>query len=1312
MRFIKLHLLYIVFSCICLGDLRGQEFLFKPLDLYEFAIISSMFQDSRGFVWIGTYAGLYKYDGYELEHFYHVPGDSLSIGDSKVGSIVEDNFGNLWLGTQAGIYRFDVEKDEFTSFGVHEDKSCERLQYFDQKIYFLTNSGAYSISTVDFSLDSVFDLDLATIDVIPYFFSTDSNNLWFNTGKDLYHMVSGENNEMSILSYDTIPREKRKHLIYHDSAHAYFLVEDILCKFSLKHQEVQLLDTIKCKGPIPHIIYFNESVAKTEDLVYYNSNIGLIGINLETGGIKKTHHIPSHDMLIDVLCLNSGQVWLGTATSTIYSSNYLNSYVYNIPLDIAKAIKVVANLFEIYEYQPGELLVPSEDGFPVLLDIHTGEESAFPAIDENPIRFTCFEDADTVLWIGSDRGVSLFDKSTMEYVFHHDMRFVRDILLDREGTLWIATWYAGSYTLDPTTRKVEKMELPDTDVYNLNTSDRHLYKSKDGHIWIGTRHGLYEYEPERDTFYVYTTETSGMSDNTAFCVYEDSLGYIWFGTYGGGLNRLDRSTGKCMYLTKDDGLVDNNVLSLIPDKSGHLWLATFEGITKFNPYDHSIVNYKGGAENSRFMNTGFSAFMYGISPGSGHMFFGSDKGIDFFHPDSISLSDFVPPLHFTGLKLLNEMVPIGAGEAKEFTLDKHYNYLREIELSHEQNVLTIEYAAIDLSGPTRIEYAYMLDGFDEKWQYVGTKRDVTYTNLDPGAYTFKVKSTNADGVWQDNIEELSIEVLPAWWETGLAYMLYVLGALLLITTLFLFQRRRLLLRAALSAQSQEATRLKELDRIRTNLYTTITHEFRTPLTLISGMTDLIRRKPESMLQTALKTIDEQSEKLLYMVNQILTLQKIDGQKLKLELVHGDIVHFLDHYLEPFYFYAKAKDLSLQVAHYTTPCFMDFDEEKLGIILSNLLSNAIKFTQKGEISVSSTREGDAFLMTVSDTGRGIKKEDLDKIFTKFYQVDSSSTREGEGSGIGLALVKEFVKLMKGNIEVQSRIDTGTTFVITLPIQSTVERRPQLAHQVAPQIDFFAQDNMPEESEFYSEHILIVEDHAGVRNYLQSLLSDQFGVSVATNGQEGLEYARTHLPSLIISDVMMPVMDGYMLCRKIKEEDLTAHIPMILLTAKSTLGDKIEGLNVGADLYVNKPFQPRELFASIHMLVGQRRLLHEAYSRNLANETWPLKEQDPIVKQLKEMVLSDLENATAGMANLCKQLGVSRTKLHNKVKATTGLSSTIYIRKIRLQKANHFLMNSDISVSEVAYRCGFKDPNFFSRVFKREYGVSPSSARRSV
>ncbi|HMR83342.1 MAG TPA: hybrid sensor histidine kinase/response regulator transcription factor, partial [Niabella sp.] len=660
-----------------------------------------------------------------------------------------------------------------------------------------------------------------------------------------------------------------------------------------------------------------------------------------------------------------------------------------------------------------------------------------------------------------------------------------------------------------------------------------------------------------------------------------------------------------------------------------------------------------------------------------------------------------------------------------------------ITLNYRQDVLTLEFSSLDFTAPQQNKYRYRLAGIDKDWIESGTRRTATYLHLPSGTYTFEVQGSNSQGIWSDHIATLKIKVLPPWWRTGWAYIIYALLITLAIRTYMRFKINKAKLRAQLGYEKLEAQRVKELNNIKTQLYTNITHEFRTPLTIIMGMAQQVIEKPDEQFGIRMNMIVRNGRSLLNLVNQLLDLSKLENGKMYLQLSQGNIIRFLRYIVESFHSLAESQQKQLHFLTDINTLYMEYDGGKLQQIVSNLLSNAIKFTpEKGNIYISVTEnillgaeDQPVLIIKVKDTGIGIPQDQLQYVFDRFYRLDNSHTRKTEGAGIGLALVKELVKLMNGEIAVKSPPPgafKGSEFTVSFPLRkiSPVEENisedfrerfvsletVQTGRTVAETADNI---NAP--------LILLVEDNADVVAYTASCLAG-YRLAVGKDGREGLDIAIDMIPDLIITDVMMPFMDGFELVGKLRGDEKTSHIPVIMLTAKADAGSKIEGLQQGADAYLEKPFNREELLVRVKKMLEAREMLQQYYlkkagiSEEMLPETiivpgqaagYPI--EDGFVKRVREAVEQHLTDINFTVEKLCRLVFMSHSQLHRKLDALTGCSPNKFIRMIRLKKAKELLQDPANSIASVALDCGYNDPGYFARVFKQEYSVTPQEWR---
>ncbi|MCP3928588.1 MAG: response regulator, partial [Bacteroidetes bacterium] len=698
------------------------------------------------------------------------------------------------------------------------------------------------------------------------------------------------------------------------------------------------------------------------------------------------------------------------------------------------------------------------------------------------------------------------------------------------------------------------------------------------------------------------------------------------------------------------------------------------------------------------------------NPGSWALTPAGKNGYSIFHPESIRTEKNPPKVLITNLRLFNQRIQPG----NDSPLSQPMIKTKNIKLKHHQDNIAFEYVALHYDRTEDIQYAYKMKGIDEDWVMVESERIARYPKLAPGNYSFQVKAANADGEWNEGGASIDIQVLKPWWGTWLAYTIY---AMVLAGILFFFYRFQL----NRKLEKEDAKRVKELDAVKTKLYTNITHEFRTPLTIILGMVDQIKENPQAWFSEGLQMIKRSGKNLLHLVNQMLDLSKLESEAMPLNMMQGDIIAYLKYLFESFHSMAESKEIDLHFNSEPESVLMDYDPEKMRNVIFNLMSNAIKYSSIGgtiSFEVNKKQELDRQLeIKIKDSGTGISKEQLPYIFDRFYQANERVNKKG-GTGIGLAIVKELVKLMNGSISVASEMGKGTEFSLLLPITNNASLSEEtfskdIKEQLPPVLSLVGVEEggkivRAEEKPL----LLIVEDNVDVVTYLSSFLRRDYQLLVANNGDEGIEKAIENIPDIILSDVMMPLKDGFELCQTLKTDERSSHIPIILLTAKADMASKFEGLELGADAYLSKPISREELELRLRKLLESRKKLQEYYSK--MRPAIPLdkryKREDVFMKKLHGILDANLDDENFGIKALSQTLYISRMQLHRKLKALTGKSTSHYLRSFRLQKAKDFLLTSNKSITEIAYDVGFKTPNYFSTSFLKEFGQSPREFRQ--
>jgi signal transduction histidine kinase/DNA-binding response OmpR family regulator/ligand-binding sensor domain-containing protein len=873
---------------------------------------------------------------------------------------------------------------------------------------------------------------------------------------------------------------------------------------------------------------------------------------------------------------------------------------------------------------------------------------------------------------------------------------------------------------------------------------RFITSDHKGHIWIGTTVGALMIDenfknPEDIKFHHYIRipdNANSLSNNDVHWITVTKKGELYIATFGGGLDKLlsldKNGNAKFKSYTVAEGLSSDVILSIREDHKGYLWMSTENGVSQFIPSEEKFENYddKGISFQVRFSEAAseFTSF--------GDILFGSNKGIFIFNPDSIKKSNYVPSIVFSKLLIANEAVTPGEGSLLKYALDDTYS----LKLSHKENVVTIQFAALDFSAPPEIQYAYILDGFEQNWNYVGKQRIATYTNLPKGHYVFKVRSTNGDGVWTNNTRTLDIEVLPSFWETPLAYFLYVFFviAIIVIAVYILFTIYRL---------KHEVSMEQRMTDMKLRFFTDISHELRTPLTLISGPVEYVLEHSSLSKETReqLQIVEKNTSRMLRLINQILDFRKIQNKKMRMQVQRVNVVSFIRQLMKNFDSIAEEHHVDFLFETEKDELFLWVDVDKLEKIMFNLISNAFKYTPNGKMIIIFIREDkDTVSIGVQDQGIGIPENRKKTLFVRFENLMDHTLFNQSSTGIGLSLVKELVEMHKATISVDSKAGEGSCFKVDFlkgkdHYDDTVE---VLQDDITAGMEFVSEEvvNSEEEKEDLSSSnefkmqpvtkniMLLVEDNHELRLFLRTIFSTEFRIVEAANGMEGWSKALKFLPDIIISDVMMPEKDGISMTRELRADMTTSHIPIVLLTAKTAAESRIEGLEYGADDYITKPFSATYLRVRVKNLLTQRQKLRDLYRHNLTmGDSSSLQEDEDFISdhgpemspndckfmdKLVELMEKNIDNGDLVVDDLVQELAVSRSVFFKKLKSLTGLSPIEFIKEMRMKRAIELIKKGEFSMAQISYMVGINDPRYFSKCFKQKMGMTPTEYRDSI
>ncbi len=939
---------------------------------------------------------------------------------------------------------------------------------------------------------------------------------------------------------------------------------------------------------------------------------------------------------------------------------------------------------------------------------------------------------------------------------------VYSVYEDHHGRIWVATFGNGINYIseDKNGRTLFINHRNNLKGFPINQCYRSRFITSDnnGRLWVGTTTGAVTFDenfekPEDIVFHLLSripNDPKSLSNNDVHWITATQDNELYLGTFGGGLNRLvsidQDGHGEFKSYSVADGLSSDVILSIREDKKHNLWLSTENGISKFIPSEQTFDNFN---ERSIGFRVRFSEAA-SVLTSAGDLVFGASSGSLFFNPDSVNKSRYVPPIVFSNLVIANENVEPGEGSLLKVGLDDTH----ELELSHKENIFTIQYAALDFTNPGNIQYAYMLEGFDNQWTYVDKLRSATFTNLPKGDYALKVRSTNSDGVWVDNIRTLNIVVLPSFWETPFAYFLYVafIVLIIMVAVYILFTIYRL---------KHEVSVEQQVSDIKLRFFTNISHELRTPLTLIAGPVEHILENSSLAddVREQLLVVERNTNRMLRLVNQILDFRKIQNKKMKMQVQQVDVVAFVRKIMANFESMAVEHHIDFLLETEKDELFLWVDADKFEKIVFNLLSNAFKFTPNGKlISVFIREDEDTISVGVQDQGIGIAETQKKSLFVRFENLVDKNLFNQASTGIGLSLVKELVEMHKATITVDSKLGEGSSFKVVFQkgkehYDSTVEYvvddvvsvgdkmavPASIVRQVtditSTEADLTAGDEeMPQQ-----EVMLLVEDNQELRFFLRSIFSSSYRVVEAADGLEGWQKALAFLPDIIISDVMMPEKDGIALTRELRAEMTTSHIPIVLLTAKSAIESKLEGLEYGADDYITKPFSATYLKARVENLLSQRRKLRDFYRDNLMSHVvsptaafLPADDEQPVpveddaaddsqqviemsandrrfMDKLVDLMEKNMDNGELIVDILVREMAVSRSVFFKKLKTLTGLAPIEFIKEMRINRAAQLIESGEFNMTQISYMVGINDPRYFSKCFKAKYGMTPTEYR---
>ena len=1319
----------------------AQSYQFKHLEVSDGLSnnsVNTICKDRDGFMWFGTTTGLNRYDGYTFKIYQHAENDPGSLPDNYITDIVEMPDGRFWVNTGRGYVLFDKEQDCFitdvTGFmknlesgGVPEQvfvdregntclsvagEGCYRYKEGGKRLFFsyvehsLPEHGVTQIAECSDGLLLIYNtgllvcLDRATLAIK---WKSDEIKKYIPAGKTIEFSLFVDRDNciwayslMGIWAYDCGTKSWRTDLTAIWSSRPDVIIHAVA-------QDIE--GRIWVGKDYDGIDVLEKETGKVTSLVAHDDN----GRSLP------------HNTIYDLYADRDGIMWVGTYKKGV---SYYSESIFK---------------FNMYEW---------------------GDITCIEQADENR------------LWLGTnDHGILLWNRSTGKAEpFWRDAEGqlpnpVVSMLKSKDGKLWVGTFNGGLYCMDGSRVRSYKEGVGNTLASNNVWA---LVEDDKGRIWIASLGGgLQCLEPVSGTFETYTSSNSALLENnvTSLCWVDNNT--LFFGTANQGVGMMDMRTREIKKIQGQSGnvkLSNDAVNHVYKDSRGLVWIATREGLNVYDTRRHvfldlsSVAEAKGNfiaaitedQERNMWVSTSrkvirvtvasdgkgsylFDSRAYNSEDGlqncdfnqrsiktlhNGIIAIGGLYGVNVFAPDHIRYNKMLPNVMFTGLSLFDEAVKVGQSYGGRVLIEKELNDVENVEFDYKQNIFSVSFASDNYNLPEKTQYMYKLEGFNNDWLTLPLGvHNVTFTNLAPGKYVLRVKAINSDGYVGIKEATLGIVVNPPFWMSWWAYLLYAVG---LVIVLFL-ARYRMLKRERekfhLQQIENEVAKNEEINNMKFRFFTNVSHELRTPLTLIiSPLEGMLKETTDELQSTRLQLMYRNAQRLLHLVNQLLDFRKGEMSTHQLSLSEGDIISYVHSVCNSFLLMADKKHIQFSFFSGIDTFSMAFDADKVGKIVMNLLSNAFKFTPEGgRVTVMIEHVAgtpDILEIKIADTGIGISDVDKEHIFERFYQAGHKGVEETTGNGIGLSLVRDFVTLHEGEVKVFDNIGMGSVFVIQFPVKH-VETQVQLPEETGMSAGDEEDKEMKEEAREETERknfplLLIVDDNEDFRIFMRYSLELQYRVKLAVNGKEAWEMMQEELPDLVISDVMMPQMDGNELCRLIKQDKRTAHIPVILLTARQNTEAKLEGLQTGADDYVTKPFNMTILVLRIRKLIELSRYhrVTQGMIDPAPSEIVITSLDEKLIEKAIKYVEDNMSRTELSVEELSRELGMSRVHLYKKLLQITGKTPIEFIRVIRLKRAAQLLRESQLHVSEVAFEVGFNNPKYFSRYFKDEFGVLPS------
>ncbi len=1307
--------------------------------------VMAIAQDKNQLMWMGTRHGLNRYDGYRFKIYSNSSDNHNSISDNVVTALLNDSKGRLWVGTENGLNIYNEKNDRFFRISRKSSAksfSCDSVEcvYEDSKknIWIGTYNGINLVIDAEKQIFKKFLFDRNRKTGINYILSVirdDQNNLWAGTfnglvriypekGKYRFEIFRHRANDPNSISSNAV-----KSMVIDKQKRLWLGTYNGLNLFDYKHKTFTRYQT---SATDINALVNNDIRKLTCDKtgnIWIGTQEGLSILDPNTRKFSNYRYDPEQTSGLSQNSIHSifqdlnGSMYVGTyykGVNVVYPSSTPFTVYRNSKKQPGLSSNIVSAMAEDHYHN---LWIGTEGGGLNYVNrskntftYYKSEPNNGHGLNSNLIK-TLYLDKNGQLLVGTHRGgLYVFNPTTQNFRKITNVKDVKNtpggseviaIMEDSNGTVWVGS-RDGLSTLTKTNGVYANATVKS--ILEKSLKDKYIqviFEDNAKNIWIGTKAGLYVYNPASKRiapYYQKKANTAGLTSDIN-CIVQLQNGNICVGTALGGLNIFDNKTRKFKNYSEKDGLPNNNVFGIIEDDERNLWISTNKGLSKFLTAKGKFINYtkSDGLAGNDFNIRSF------LKDSRGQLFFGGYDGLTAFYPKQIDINKNIAPVIFTELKLFNQPVVVNGTDG---ILKENIKNTKQITFKHYENNFSLDFALLNYIKPEKNSYSYILNGHSKNW----TKTDIpsaSYADLPSGNYTFVVTANNNDGNPGSKAAFIKITVLPPFWATWWAYLIYLafFSGLLFLIVRYLFVRALL-------------KRTEDIQKMKLNFFTYVAHEIRTPLTLILGPLENLSKayQTDIELNRQLIPIKNNANRLMRLITELMDFRKAETGHLTLHVTEDDIIGFINEIFISFSHLAQTNDIKYDFTHEQENIYLFFDKRQLEKVLFNLLSNAFKFCDKGgQISVSVLESNEEVIISISDNGVGIPAESLKGLFSDYFQVDEQQSQIG--SGIGLALSKAIVEEHQGNISVESSpAENGTRgftkFTVKLKKGKShfktalfdgvkdYEAHPDLYTQQEEKA--IAVLSREKETDPTTETILVVEDNSEIRSLITSLVGSNYQVAESENGLLGWETAVETLPDLIICDIMMPVMDGIELCRRLKQDERTSHIPVIILTARSSHIHQVSGLETGADAYITKPFSPELLLLNVRNLLISRQVMRQKFLKHIhlpAKDLTINAIDEAFMQKLLGYIDQHIADEDFGVSELASMIGMSKPVLYKKIRQLTNLSVNDFVKSIRLKKAMELFKLNRFTIYEVAYQVGFSDPKYFSREFKKQFGKSP-------